>query len=95
MARALILLAVLLAGCGSELVTLGSDLVNEPPPPPPVQKCFDEKLGGGSSCKDMVTWKAAAADACAKQGLTIVSLEPVSSCGVEEWTVVTYRCCAP
>jgi hypothetical protein len=64
-----------------------------PPPPPPPTTCTSEVQGGPTSCKDVVTWKRYASDACAAKGATLTDYAAYEDCGNGNTRYVKYVCC--
>jgi hypothetical protein len=61
-----------------------------PPPPPPPQSCVG--AGGTGACYDQATWKKIATDDCAKQGLTLTTLDFGGFCP-NGGSDAKYTCC--
>lgn len=87
--------------CGKGMSTSVKVTCCEPPkptptpvPPVPAPSCDWRGLGDATSCKDPATWKLAASDSCAKDGLRLGDIGLGASCGkLGETTGVKFSCC--
>jgi hypothetical protein len=65
-----------------------------PPTEPPLNPdCIKQEQGSESSCKDVVTWKEYAAQACESSGMLFTDYAPREECGPNSYRYVDYTCC--